>query len=276
MNDITVCGIQLESRPCDIEYNINRAQEWIEKTKNSYNADLVVFPETFTTGFATGLSKSELNKLVDSIPGKTTSAIMKSARKNNVFVVWPTYERCPDSGVYNSSVLIDNAGEIVGVYRKIHPFPTEKKWTVPGKNIEVYNTRIGKVGMMICYDGDFPELARIMGIKGVDIIARPSAFLRSFDTWKLTNSARAYDSRAYLVAVNAIGKDNGRRYYYGHSMILSPLGNRIAQGLCDEEIVYARLKKNPLEYASYGSSSPMLSDNIKLRNIEAYRQILDE
>lgn len=274
--DIKICGVQLEPKACDVDHNIQKGVEWISRCVDEYSADLVVFPETFTTGFTTGLSSKELNNLVDEIPGKTTRDIVKAAKKYNTHVVWTTYEKAPDDKVYNSAVLITNTGEIKGVYRKIHPFPTETEWTSPGAKIEVYDTEIGKIGMMICFDGDFAELARIMGIKGVEIIARPAAFLRSFDTWELTNRARAYDARAYLVGVNTVGIDNGDIYYYGHSMIISPQGQRIAQALCREEIVYAKPDPEILKYASYGNSVPFVSNNIELRRPEAYKDILDK
>ncbi|MGM0441678.1 MAG: carbon-nitrogen hydrolase family protein [Elusimicrobiota bacterium] len=272
--NLKVCGVQMESKPADIDYNINKGVSWINKCADEYSADLVVFPETVTTGFNTGLSPEELHDLVDDIPGKTTQKISEAARDNSTFVIWTTYERGPDKKVYNSAVLISDKGDIVGVYRKVHPFPAEKEWTVPGNKVEVYDTGIGKIGMIICFDGDFAELARIMGIKGVDIIARPSAFLRSFDTWNLTNSARAYDSRAHLIGVNQIGTDNSGSHYYGHSMIVTPQGQRIAQALCNEEVIHATLTDKPLKYASYGDSIPMLSDNIELRRPEVYKDIL--
>ncbi len=275
MKNITVCGIQIEIKPCDIDFNIKKSISWIEKCIENHNPDLIVFPETVSTGFNTGLSAKELNGLVDKIPGETTDDIAKTAKENKVHIVWTTYERADNGKVYNSAVLINNMGEIAGVYRKTHPFPLEKKWTVPGEKVEVYNTDIGNIGIMICYDGDFPELARIMGIKKSEIIVRPSAFLRSFDTWKLTNTARAYDSQSYLVAVNAVGNDAGENCYYGHSMIVSPHGRRIAQGLCRDEIIYAELNEDPMKYASYGSDSPMISDNIKLRNPDVYGEILE-
>ncbi len=275
MDDVTICGVQMESKASDIEYNIEKGIDWLVKASEEYSADLVVFPETVTTGFATGLEAKQLHDLVDDIPGKTTAPIQKMAKKLNLHVIWPTYERGPDNKVYNSAVLIDRAGEVVGVYRKVHPFPTEQEWTIPGDKVEVYDTDIGKIGMMICFDGDFSELARIMGKKGARIIARPSAFLRSFDTWKLTNTARAYDSRAYLVAANQVGIDNGGTYYYGHSMIASPQGRQVAQALCREEIVHTAVDDREWDYASYGNSIPMLSDHIELRNEAAYGDLLD-
>ncbi len=275
MKRIRVCGVQFEPALCDIEANLEEGAGWIERCANEYGADLVVFPETVTTGFATGLAPRKLSALVDKIPGKTTGRICEAARKHKVHVVWTTYEPAGDERVYNSAVLIEPTGEIKGVYRKIHPFPAEAEWTLPGNSVEVYKTDIGNIGMMICFDGDFPELARIMGKKKVQVIVRPSAFLRSFDTWLLTNSARAYDSRAYLVGVNLIGRDGGDSYYYGHSMILSPHGRRLAQGLCRPEIVHADLTGKEFKYASYGSSAGMPADNIKGRNESAYGGLVD-
>jgi len=128
--------------------------------------------------------------------------------------------------------------------------------------------------MIICFDGDFAELARIMGAKGADIITRPSAFLRSFDTWSLTNCARAYDARSYLIAVNQVGKD-AVSTYYGHSMIVSPQGIRTAQALCREEIVHTSLSDEPLKFASYGDSVPMPANNIIERRKDTYKEILE-
>ncbi|MEA3506639.1 MAG: carbon-nitrogen hydrolase family protein [Elusimicrobiota bacterium] len=272
--DLVVCGAQIESVTGDIDANLDKGAEWIEKCVGTYSADLVVFPETVTTGFNTGLGPEKLNSIVDEIPGKTTDKIAESARKNKTHVIWTTYEKAPGGKVYNSAVLITDKGEIAGIYRKVHPFPAEREWTTPGNSADVFTTDIGKIGIFICFDGDFAELARIMGIKGADIIARPSAFLRSFDTWSLTNRARAYDSRAHLVAVNQVGGDNSSSNYYGHSMIVTPQGHRIAQALSNEEIVHAKLTNELLNYASYGDSVPMLSDNIKLRRPEAYEGLL--
>ncbi|NLB34536.1 MAG: carbon-nitrogen hydrolase family protein [Elusimicrobia bacterium] len=275
MKNVNLCGVQIEPILCDLDASMKKSVEMIEKCVDEYSADLIVFPETVATGFITGLDAKELRKYTDEIPGKTTEAIQEAARKNKTHVVWTTYEPAPDGKLYNSAVLIDPKGDVLGVYRKVHPFPAEYGWTAPGNKVEVFKTDIGNIGMIICFDGDFAELARIMAKKNVHIIARPSAFLRSFDVWELTNAARAYDSRAYLVGVNYIGKDKGPAYYYGHSMIVSPQGRRLAQALSREEIIHAEVDWTDLDYASFGSNVEFLADNIKTRNEEAYKDILD-
>jgi predicted amidohydrolase len=85
----------------------------------------------------------------------------------------------------------------------------------------VVETPLANIGLSICYDGDFPELFRAEAIMGAEVIARPSALLRSFEIWELTNRARAYDNHVYIVACNGVGPDAGGNYYFGHSMIVT-------------------------------------------------------
>ena len=138
----------------------------------------------------------------------------------------------------------------------------------------MFQTEIGKIGIMICYDGDFPELARVMVLKGAEILIRPAAFLRSADIWTLTNQARAYDNHVYMIGVNAIGTDAGCNWYFGNSMIVSPIAQILARGRSQEEIIFAELDPNPLQYVSYGCTSPMLFNHIEDRNVAAYEGIL--
>ncbi len=281
MKACTVAAVQIAVEPNDVEANIAKGLQWLETAVNEYDADLVVFPESITTGFTPAISIEELTTRLDTIPGRTTAPIQDAAATHGVVIVWPTYEPAPDSerpGVYNSSVLIDADGSIAGVYRKSHPFPTERVggggWTLPGDRAEVYRTAVGKIGMMLCYDGDFPELARILAIKGAEIVVRPSALLRSFEIWSMTNHARAYDNHVYIVAANAVGPDAGGHYYFGHSMIVSPIAQQLALARGGEEIVAATLDPDPLKYVTYGSRKPMIFDHLEDRNIDCYDVLL--
>ena len=74
-----------------------------------------------------------------------------------------------------------------------------------GNRADVFETALGSIGMILCYDGDFPELSRLLAVKGAEIIVRPSALLRSFDIWYITNAARAYDNHVYVVATPSPG-----------------------------------------------------------------------
>jgi predicted amidohydrolase len=201
-------------------------------------------------------------------------------KKEVTKVIDVKYEKDESSKtIYNSSVLIDDRGEILGKYRKTHPFPTERKegggWTTPGNETTVIDTKLGKIGMIICYDGDFPELSRVLALKGAQIITRPSALLRSYDIWELTNLARAYDNHVYMIGVNSIGPDAGENYYFGNSMIVSPIAQKLAQARGGEEIITALISPDPIKYVTYGAKSPMIFDHLQDRNVGVYGEILN-
>ncbi|MBN1316382.1 MAG: carbon-nitrogen hydrolase family protein, partial [Anaerolineales bacterium] len=228
MQEFVAACVQIAVTPNDVQANIDKGIVWLEKAVKEYDASLVVFPETVTTSFVTGLDTDTLWDLVDDVPGAITGEIQEAARSLKVHVVWPSYRRVEQRGVvYNSSILIGPDGDIIGVYDKTHPFPLERVecggWVTTGNSAQVYQTSLGAIGMIICYDGDFPELSRLLAVQGAEIIVRPSALLRSFDIWHLTTAARAYDNHVYMVATNAVGPDAGGSYYFGHSMIVNPI-----------------------------------------------------
>jgi predicted amidohydrolase len=277
---ISAC-VQIAVTPNDVKGNVEKGVAWLEKAVQEYDAELVVFPETVTTSFVTGLEVDELWDLVDKAPGRITAEIQKAARAHGVHVVWPSYRRGPERGVvYNSSILIGPDGDIIGIYDKTHPFPLERNdcggWVTLGNRADVFETALGSIGMIICYDGDFPELSRLLAVKGAEIILRPSALLRSFDIWYITNCARAYDNHVYVVATNAVGPDAGGSYYFGHSMIVTPIAWRLAQARGGEEIIAAKLDPDPLRYVTWGSKSPQVFDHLQDRNLELYEEILNE
>ncbi|MBE3581313.1 MAG: carbon-nitrogen hydrolase family protein [Thermoanaerobacteraceae bacterium] len=277
MKETIIAGVQIASVPNNPEKNIDKILKWLNKAVDECNPDLVVFPETVTTGFATGLTKEELWDLVDTVPGRLTEQVSREAQRLKVHVVFPTYTRGPKRGdVYNSAILIDNNGDIVGIYNKTHIFPPERKWVLPGETADVFETPFAKIGIIICFDGDFPELSRVLAMKGAEIIVRPSAFLRSFELWKLTNCARAFDNHVYLIGVNAVGTDAEENYYFGNSMIVSPIAQQLALATAGETIISAKLDPNPLQYLSYGIKKPMVYNHMENRNVKVYEGILNE
>ncbi len=281
MKEFVAACAQFAITPNDVTANIEKAVHWLEKAANEYDADLVLFPETVTTGFVTGLDPDSLWDLVGELPGSMSQPIQRAAKSLGVHVVLPSYRRGAERGVvYNSAALIGPDGEMIGVYDKTHIFPLERcdcgGWVTPGNRAEVYETALGSIGMMICYDGDFPELARLLAVKGAEVIVRPSSLLRSFDIWQMTNMARAYDNHVYVVAANMVGPDAGNNYYFGHSMIVNPIAWRLAQARGVEEIIAAKLDPDPLRYITTGSKSVQVFDHLEDRNLELYEEILRE
>jgi beta-ureidopropionase len=275
---IVVAGAQFAVVPNDVPANLERCIHFLRRAAKEARANLLVFPESITTGFNPALPPRELHALLPP-PDVLLAPIQNVCRELNIHCVLPTYERGPKPGVvYNSAFLIDSHGRNLGVYRKTHPFPAERLagggWTTPGRLYPVFPTEIGTIGIHICYDGDFPEVARILAVKGATILCRPTALLRHFPIWEASNLMRAYENHVYHVAVNAAGTDASGTPYFGHSMIVSPIAQPLALARAVDDLIYATLDPNPIKRISYGSDAPMLFDHLEDRNVATYTQHL--
>ena len=240
MRAFTVAAVQVAPVPGpltadSVTENITTCVEYVRRCVEATGAELVVLPESCTTGFTPGCPTEQLWDLVSEVPGPVTQRLCDIAAELGIHLVAGTYERgaTPDV-VYNSSVLIDPLGVIRGVYRKTHPFCSEAVagggWVTPGDSVTVVDTELGRIGMIICFDGDYPELSRIQAVRGAEVICRPSALLRSADVWELTSRARAYDNHVYVVGANATGTDPAGVHYFGNSHVVTPVGPHRRQG----------------------------------------------
>jgi predicted amidohydrolase len=261
-----------------VERNMDRAYELISECHKASGANLIVLPESFTTGFTPKGKAEDLWDVVDEIPGRLTDRAVAWAKEFNCYICFPTYERGPQKNiVYNSAALVGPEG-LLGVYRKTHPFPTERieggGWTTPGSDACCVATPIGKIGIVICYDGDFPELARVTALRGAEVICRPSAFMRTFDHWELTNRARAYDNHVYWVATNSVGPDASGAWFFGSSMIVHPTGVKLSQARSCDEYVWANLDPDPIRTVVPNNSAPQIFDHLEDRNVASYEGIL--
>lgn len=272
--------LQLSPVLMDPGANMEKAEGWLDECKRTCGADIVVLPESFTTGFTPVGGREELRKVVEEIPGPLTDKACEWARKMDMYIVFPTYERGPGNTIYNSASLVGPEG-LLGVYRKTHPFPAERLsgaggWTTPGTSAFCADTKIGRVGIVICYDGDFPELVRVTALRGAEIIARPSCLMRTFDQWELVNRARAYDNHVYWLAANTAGMDGSGTYCFGGSMIIHPAGVKLSQCRGSEEFSWAELDPDPLRTIYPNLSVPQHFDHIEDRNLASYEGIMEE
>lgn len=253
--------------------NVAHCIGWLRRCVDESGAELVVLPETCTTGFTPGVSATELWDVVDELPGPATASLDAAARELRIHLVYGAYERGPAPDVvYNSAVLVGPDGDVLGRYRKTHPFCTEiltgGGWVTPGDEACVVETELGTIGLMICFDGDYPELARICALLGAEVLVRPSALLRSADIWELTTRARAYDNHVFVVASNATGIDPGGTIYFGNSIIVTPVAEVVARGSSYEQWVVARLDPElALAALTPGSSVPQGFDHLADRNL---------
>lgn len=287
MRAFTVAAVQIAPLPGpltpeSVAANCARGADWVRRCVDATAAELVVLPETASTGFTPGCSPERLWDLVDVLPGSVTEPLQQAAVDTGVHVVWGTYERGGERGVvYNSAVLIGPGGDVLGVYRKTHPFCSEMRsrggWVTPGDTVTVVDTPLGRIGMAICFDGDFPELWRIQAVQGAEVIVRPSALLRSADIAEMTSRARAYDNHVYVVAANATGTDPAGVLYFGNSHVVDPTSHTIARAASHECWITARLDPaTAMASLTPGSSVPQSFDHLADRNLALISRYADD
>ena len=282
MKAFTAAAIQIAPAPGPltaeaVRQNLEKCVDVVRRCHAATGAELIVLPESATTGFTPGIATEDLWELMSEIPGPVTEPLQAVARELGVHVVLGTYERgVRPEVVHNSSVLIDPTGTVLGVYRKTHPFCSENVsgggWVTPGDTVTVCETDLGRIGMIICFDGDYPELSRIQAVQGAEVIVRPSALLRSADIWELTSRARAYDNHVFVVGANAVGADPAGVLYFGNSHIVTPIGHIVAKAATHEGWVSARL--DPAEAMASltpGSNVGQVFDHLRDRNLDLIR-----
>ena len=287
MRAFTAAAVQIAPLPgpvtaATITANGGHGAAWARRCVEATGAELVVLPETASTGFVTGLTPEQLWDVVSEVPGPVTEPVQAAARDLGVHLVWGTYQRGPERGVvFNSSVLIGPGGDVLGVYRKTHPFCTELRsrggWVTAGDEVSVVETPLGRIGQIICFDGDYPELSRVTAVRGAEVIVRPSALLRSADIWELTNRARAYDNHVFVVGANATGLDPAGTIYFGNSMIVTPIAEVVARASSHECWVSARLDPaTALASLTPSSSVGQVFDHLADRNLDLIRRYADD
>lgn len=217
--------------------NIQKMIKYVERAKEN-NADLIIFPELSITGY---VLRDLIYELAEIVPdGTSTKELEKVAKQNKIYIVFglPEKSEKAEAVIYNTAVLVGPEGYI-GKYRKMH-LPThsvfeEKRYFRLGYEISVFETEIGRIGLMICYDIFFPEVARLLKLKGAQLItcisASPSVRKTFFE---ILTAARAIENNSFLAYVNLVGVENGLEFW-GGSRLISPSGNIITKAEYDKE-----------------------------------------
>jgi predicted amidohydrolase len=287
MQPFTAAAIQISPEPGpltaeSVKANCAKATDYVERCFDATGAELIVLPESASTGFTPGVGPEQLWDLVSEVPGPVTEPLQEVARRLGVHLVWGTYERGPTRGVvYNAATFIGSDGEVLGTYHKTHPFGSEHAhqggWVTPGTHVTVVDTPFARLGCMICFDGDFPELARIQAVQGAEVICRPSALLRSADLWELTCRARAYDNHVFLIGANATGADPAGVLYFGNSLIATPIAHVVARAASHECWISAQLDPQlAMNSLTPGSSVEQPFDHLAARNVELVRRYAED
>ena len=223
--------------------NLKKAGKMIESASRK-GAEIVCLPEYFSTG-----GRADSFVLGEPIPGHTTDFLSERAKKNRIWIIGGSILERSESETYNTSVVIDKDGRIVGKYRKTHLW-LDEHYIKPGKEYPVFEVGRCKIGIMICWDIVFPEVARILRLKGAEIVFCPSSPTNSaYTVFKFCSIARALENDIYFVLACACGdivfKGQNVRLL-GHSLIAGPNG-KIVSASYNERILIADLDLEQLE-----------------------------
>jgi len=282
MTSLTVAATQMACGP-DRESNIAHAEQLVRKAA-SQGAQLILLQELFETPYFCKDIKPELMKLalpVDENPAVKRMASL--AKELGVVLPVSIFERAHNA-LYNSLVMVDADGTILGVYRKSHipdgPGYSEKYYFNPGDTgFHVWNTKVGRIGAAICWDQWFPETARILALKGAEIILYPTAIgsephdptIQSRDHWQRTMQGHSAANLIPVIASNRIGREEGESCgitFYGSSFITDGTGAKIAEADETTETVLtatldlAALKEQRLNWGIFRDRRPDLYRDI--------------
>lgn len=225
---LKIAGIQMNAF-LDKEKNVENAVRMVGIAAEK-GARIVCLQELFSTPwFPCEINDSHF-ELAEDIDGKTITTLRKTAKERSTVIIAPFFER-NGTAFYNSAAAIGSDGELLGVYRKVHvpkmPLYEETHYFSPGDlGFPVFDVGIAKIGVQICWDNFFPEGARILALKGAQIIFSPtaSASIASRPTWEKSISANAIVNGVYIFRVNRTGKE-ARQEFYGNSFCVNPEGD---------------------------------------------------
>jgi len=232
---LEIAIVQFEPVLLDIRNNLERAMGLIKEITSISNPNVILFPELFLSGY-TFKDKSEVEKV--SFPlneNEYLTSFIEISRERSIAISGGYSERAGDL-LYNSSFFIGD-GEIIANYRKVHLFHDEVDFFEPGDTgFRVFEYRGARLGMMICFDWIFPEAARTLALKGVQVILHPANLVLPY--CQRAMYARAIENRVFIVTANRVGeeKSGGRKNSFtGESQIVSPRGEYILTMNGEEE-----------------------------------------
>ena len=222
----------------DIIKNFQLTTKKIEKAA-AKGAQIICLQELFKTVYFPQCEDIDALEYAEPIPGRSTGVLSNLAANFSVVIIAPMYEKGPKGKYYNTAVVIDADGKILGRYRKNHiphdPFFYEKKYFDAGKTgYPVFQTKYGSISVLICYDQWFPEAARICAIQGAEILFYPTAIGRIKNNtpsegdwhkaWELIQRSHAISNSVHIASVNRVGKERNLEFW-GGSFVCDSFGN---------------------------------------------------
>jgi predicted amidohydrolase len=233
-----VATVQLTTDDRDKPRVVDKALGMIDEA-GAAGADLIALPEVWT-----GLGYSDAypyETIAEPIPGPTTARLAERARRHRAMIVGSLYERAPDGRYFNTAPFIDRDGSLRGLYRKTHLFDAPNRTDIPpglmeskkvaaGDTLPVFETDVGTIGVFVCSDLRFPEVARVEALRGARILVCCSAFLSPrLDHWEFFLRARACENQVFVVASGQYGTEPASGIaFVGRSAVVDPWGTIVA------------------------------------------------
>lgn len=230
-----VAGVQMTPIMNDPETNIRRGIRFMESAAEQ-EADLVVFPEMWTTGYH--LSKEAFQELGEDREGHTIQTMQEQARRLDSAVICPFIEKAPEGELYIAAAAIDRAGECHCIVRKSILWGREQQIFTPGRiEYPVFDIGLGKVGILLCYEMEFPEPSRLLALRGAELIVCPSIWsLAASRRWDIQLPARSLDNTVFVLGINTVGNNT-----CGKSKLVSPLGDVLVEASDRSEEVFVHV-----------------------------------
>lgn len=246
-------------------------------------ANIICLPELFRSLYFCDVEDYEQFKLGEEIPGPSTNKLSELAKEFGVVIIASLFEKRANGLYHNTAAVLDADGTYLGKYRKMHipddPGYYEKFYFTPGDlGYKVFDTRFGKIGILVCWDQWYPEAARITALKGAEILFYPTAIgwaktqdektnNSQYQAWQTIQRSHAIANGVHVVSTNRVGFEKDMNFW-GGSFVADPFGNLLCQGKHDEEeILIQELDTNATEF--YRTHWPFLRD----RRIETYQPI---
>ncbi|UZJ32329.1 carbon-nitrogen hydrolase family protein [Streptomyces endophytica] len=255
MTSLHTALLQSSGRPGDVAHNLQVLQD-AARAAAAQGAGLLAAPEMFLTGYAIG---ADVPKLAEPADGPSAAAVARIAADHGLAIAYGFPERDGDT-VYNAVQLIDAGGERLATYRKTHLFGCfEREWFTPGDR-PVVQAELGglRVGLMICYDVEFPENVRAHALAGTDLLLVPTAQMHPFQfVAESLVPVRAFENQMYIAYVNRTGPE-GEFEFVGLSTLAGPDGVARARAGRGEELVSAAV--DPEFLAASRETNPYLRD----------------
>lgn len=233
---IKIAAIQMKSVMKDTKHNLEKAIHFIKEAAKE-GTKIACLPELFYSGYH--LEGDEFRKVAEKADGKMFQTLSKVAKDRGIYINASYAEKTDIPGMlHNSTMMIDDMGKLICNTRKVYLWGNEKLLFRSGNKFPVFDTPFGRVGMLICYDAEFPEPMRIMALKGAELILVPSVWSKvAKPRWDIDLAGGALYNLLFTVGINTI--HDGA---CGNSKIVHPTGEVIIQASMDkEEIIYSEI-----------------------------------